>query len=226
MKRGGFLVCFVGIDGSGKSTQAQKLVGNFQSQGIEIGYVRNRLDPWLLAPVLKLGRLLFFRGEKKSRDYGRYLNTRRKLLGIFGAAQFFEYVALWEYLIQTIVKVRLPLAFKKDIVCDRYIYDLVVGLAADFDYPPERIKKVLRLCLRLLPKPNLVFLIDIPEEVAFQRKTDIPSPAFLTTRREIYRSLLEECGMVLLDGLGDANELETSILGKARDKLSLGKTLH
>ena len=57
-----------------------------------------------------------------------------------------------------------------------------------------------------------MFLIDIPEEVAFHRKSDIPSIDYLNVRRDYYLSIAKEYGMVILDGTKDKDELTEFII--------------
>ena len=111
----------------------------------------------------------------------------------------------------------------KNIVCDRYIYDTVVDLATDLNYSDSKRNSVLRNFLRLSPKPDMIFLIDLPEEIAYQRKTDVPSINYLRERREIYLNIGKECGMTLLDGSKELGELENLILNKVKAFLQIDK---
>ncbi|HUU41342.1 MAG TPA: hypothetical protein VMW42_10390, partial [Desulfatiglandales bacterium] len=47
---------------------------------------------------------------------------------------------------------------------------------------------------------DLVFLIDLPEEIAFTRKNDIQSVEYLRERRHIYIEMADRYGFIKLDG--------------------------
>ncbi len=213
------LICFAGIDGSGKTTHAKKLVRWMQGRGIRSKYVWSIFEPWLLGPLMKLGRRLFLREEEMFGDYDRYYQTRKEIFRYPGIFAFFHYCFFGEYLLRFLFKVRLPLMWGRSVVCDRYIYDVVIGHAANLDYPKEKITATINQLLYLMPKPDLVFLIDLPEELAWARKDDIPSISYLRKRRQIYLDIAGEYGTFMLDGSRSLAELEEVIRNRVRDCL-------
>jgi dTMP kinase len=65
--------------------------------------------------------------------------------------------------------------------------------------------------LDFAPPPDLIFLIDLPESIAFQRKDDTPSLYYLKERREIYRWLSREYKMEVIDGTKSMAEVEAEV---------------
>ncbi len=53
MSTPGLLICVMGIDGSGKSTATKRVVEQLQHSGVDVGYVWDRWEPRLLAPLMK-----------------------------------------------------------------------------------------------------------------------------------------------------------------------------
>lgn len=208
MKRGR-LICFTGMDGAGKTTLAKFLTDDLHEKGIKSRYVYNRYTPILLKPVLLLGKLLFLRDKDVFRDYTEYSKTKKTaskrhpiLAGIY------QHLLLFEYFFQTLFKIKLPLLFGKKIVCDRHIYDTIItDLSVDFNYSEEDVKKILSKILSLFPTPDITFLVDLPEEIAYQRKDDVPSVDYLRDRRKRYLYIGKECKMIILDGAMPLNEL-------------------
>ena len=123
----------------------------------------------------------------------------------------YQYSVLLDYLFQTLFKVGIPRIFGKNVICDRYLYDVVVNIAVESDYSNDRIESMLRKISYLLPKPNLLFLVDLPEEIAYQRKDDVPTIEYLKKRREIYLDIGKEYGIVILDGSKKLKDLECEI---------------
>ena len=117
-----------------------------------------------------------------------------------------------------------PMNYIRIVVCDRYVIDLLVDLANNFGYDQ---KEIIGLChswlLALFPKPDLYFLLDLPAEVAFARKEDVPL-SYLRDRRALYLGLAEFCGAEILDGNVTIGQLKQSIQDKTWAFLERGGT--
>jgi len=96
---------------------------------------------------------------------------------------------------------------------DRYIYDTVINdLAVHLNYSEKEITDTILRSLFVLPVPIRTFLIDIPEEIAFARKNDIPHIDYLKERRPIYLTLKHLPNVVFLNGENSLETLEKEIL--------------
>jgi len=71
--------------------------------------------------------------------------------------------------------------------------------------------------LNLFPKPDLIFFIDLPEETAYQRKSDVPSIDYLSRRRQAYLYMSKEQEMTLLDGTRNPGELEDTVQSRVKE---------
>ena len=211
MARNNFFICFTGIDGAGKTTLAKWLTGRLNRDRFECKYVYNRLTPFLLKPWIIVGQKLFLRG-KDINDYAEYSAIKRRAIRNNPLSSVYQWLLLLDYSIQVFLKVKIPLMLGKNIVCDRYVYDtLVTDLAVDFGYSDRKVRSVLERFSRLFPKPTLTFLLDVPEEIAYKRKKDIPSMQYLEERRKIYLTVGKQCGMTILDGTKKPGELQNEI---------------
>lgn len=204
-------MCFVGMDGSGKTTQAKALADAMRRAGIRTKYVQNRFEPRITNPFICLTKALFFRGKDSFQNYAEYSYTKKRLFRNPLISTAYTSFSLIDYFFQNLIRNRIPLMCRNSIVCDRYVHDTVVDLAVDHDYSHRKRKTMLKKFLFLAPKPDMMFLIDLPEEIACQRKADIPSIDYLKERRKIYLDMAKEYGMVILDGTKDATCLENSI---------------
>jgi len=206
-------ICFAGIDGAGKSTLAKSLTKNLRKEGIKAIYVYNRYIPIILRPIIHVGNFLFLRNKDFYRDYIEYSNTKKTALKKHSLlASLYYHTVLFEYFISTLLKVKIPLLLRKNVVCDRYIYDTITDLSVDLNYSKEAVKNFLdKKILSLFPTPDITFLIDLPEEIAYQRKKDIPSVHYLKDRRKIYSIIRKECKMITLDGSRKLGELQCEI---------------
>lgn len=208
----GVLVCFVGIDGAGKSTLAKALTAITEEQGIRCRYVWSGFNAsfTVFRPFVAVAKGSIFRGNRymqESRTKGRVVKSSR-------LSAIYQYLMLTDYMFQTFFRIRLPLAFGTNVICDRYVYDLATSIGVLLEYTTDRTMALLDRCLAVLPKPDLVFLIDLPEALAYQRKDDVVSLDFLSVRRDIYLQMAERHGMTILDGSSDPQELQELAAGK------------
>jgi dTMP kinase len=204
-KRKGVLVCFVGIDGSGKSTLAKALATIMEQQGIERRYVWGGFNDsfTIFRPVVAAAKGSVFRGSRHMEES----RTKGMVVKSPVLSTIYQYLVLTDYIFQSSIRVGLPLALGRNVICDRYIYDLIVAVGVLLDYSVDRTMALLDRCLAVLPKPDLVFLVDLPEELAFQRKDDVVSLDFLSVRRDLYLQIARQHGMTILDGSSDPGEL-------------------
>jgi dTMP kinase len=209
MKTKGLFICFTGIDGSGKTTLSKGLINDLEINGIKGIYVHSRFSPIILKPFINLGRIFFLRTKDSLRDYRKYSYAKKELLKEYSfLSAIYLRLLLFDYILQIISKVKIPLILGENVICDRYIYDTVItDLAIDLDLSDERIKGLLNTLSHLVPTPDLIFLVDVPEEIAFQRKNDIPSINYLSERKSLYKKLEEDYGMIFLDGSDEKAKL-------------------
>lgn len=206
----GFLICFIGIDGSGKTTLAKELVRNLNNNGKKFRYVYARFEPLILKPFMIIARKLIL--NNNPRNYIDYSNKKKEAIRKYGLlSKVYQKILLFDYILQLLFKVKIPLLFGRNIVCDRYIYDTVVDMAIDFGYTKSEMINLLKKCLNIIAKPDLIFLIDVPEEIAYQRKDDTPSIEYLKERRVIYLEIGKEYGAIILDGRRELNVLLNDI---------------
>lgn len=199
------LICFVGIDGAGKSTLAKSVISIAEEGGVRCKYVWGGFTSsfMIFRPLVAVMKRSVFRGDKhmeESKTKGRVLKS--SLL-----STIYQNLVLIEYIFQASFRIRLPLTSGRNVICDRYVYDLIAAISVLLDYPADRTMALLGRCLAFLPEPDLVFLIDLPEMLAYQRKDDIVSLDFLSVRRDIYLRMAQRHGMIILDGSSDPGEL-------------------
>lgn len=196
------LITFTGIDGSGKSTISKALVEKLKTSNIDARYLW-----WFEAENSLFRRILRnFSGQKNEKKTVK----KKKLPESSFIKTLYQYMVLLDYQRQTIFKVWLPLYLGKTIVCDRYIYDIVVSFAMEFGYSKEKAKEMLSFLRSISPAPDIEFYVDISPQIALSRKNDIVSLEHHTELRRWYLDLVAE-NMIVLDGTKSLQELNALV---------------
>ncbi|MBB2948051.1 dTMP kinase [Actinoplanes lutulentus] len=186
-------VALIGIDGSGKTTQAHRLADELTAAGIAAGYRRNAGGRhWV-------GRVAGFFGRADAEE----LVGRRAMLGI-------ESVLRWLAILRTILR----RAFARDIaVMDRYAYCQYASLRARGAKPVA--ERRARLAYRLFPAPDVTFLLAVDPAAAQlridRRGYDHEEMDYLRAADAAYRSLPEFPAFVVIDANGTPDEVAAEI---------------
>jgi thymidylate kinase len=209
------LICFVGIDGSGKTLQAERLAEALAARGISCAYVWCRYGRKLLLPLILLIRRRFHR---KTGDYDGFTSSKKGILSKPLLGWIWLNVSILEYLLQVTSAIRIRLIGGKTLICDRYIYDALADLAISLDCRDDGILKIARHPLiRLFPKPARVYFLDVPPAVAFRRKNDpnVMAEEYLVDRARVYSFLSDELGFMRIDGTKSIEEIAEFVLSDA-----------
>ena len=212
----GKIFCFCGIDGSGKTTLAKYLVKTLKEEGWNCSYVYGRLEPFILKPFILAGRWALLKEKNQLNDYSTRSSKKKKIISKHPILfKIYMLILYFDYLWQVLFKITIPFLQGKILICDRYIFDTIVtDLAVDMKYSKEDIKKTIKKWMSIVPHPDLIFLIDLPEDLAFNRKDDTPSIEYLRERRQIYKEISEDYDMIILDGSLDLRKLKEIVKKK------------
>lgn len=196
----GIVVCFSGIDGTGKTTHATKLVETFKNMAIPCRYARGIFEPKVSYPFMALVYLIT--GYRR-KDYHKSWLLRR----------VWNYIVILDFIYIYLTQVKIPLLMSKNVICDRYTYDLIVSLKYNGLYN-ERASNIL---LKLIPKPDLRFILDIPEDVSNSRKDDTKDAVnikqsdtatdYLRLHRKTFFNIAKLLNIPVIDGTKDFEEL-------------------
>lgn len=152
---GGTLICFSGIDGSGKTTEAEKVVSELTEAGIGATHVWARWRPFVSYPFMGVLYVLF--GWRR-KDYHKSRAVRR----VWGYFLLVDQILFF-------VRFIYPHLQRGRVVCiDRYVLDQLVEMRYDGVYREHSGS----LIQRWLPTPDVTFLMDVPADVANERKDD------------------------------------------------------
>lgn len=164
MKRKSLLICFTGVDGSGKTTHAKFLIRYLNENGYSCTYVWGALRPIFSYFFFAFTRLMGYWKEVKKNAYTNPLeNANKKLAKKLGFLLRFLYFV--DFQIKAF-KIRVPLMLKKIVICDRYFYDLLMELERS-NLSSQKFSNIL---YNTLPHPTITFLLDAPENLTSERR--------------------------------------------------------
>jgi dTMP kinase len=197
-------VALVGIDGSGKTTQAHLLATALADRGLPASYRRNAGGRrWFGRLAAALGR----------RD-GEHLLGRKTML-------FVESTLRWLSILRTLLRRKIT---GEVAVMDRYAICQYASIRAHAKTPrPERLNRAerrARLAYRIFPKPDVTFLLEVDPAVAYdrieQRGYDHEDLVYLQAAAAAYRALPEYSDFVVVDANGTPAEVEAALLDHLR----------
>jgi len=188
-KESGVFICIEGLDGSGKTTQAKRLVKNLRRRGFDVVYTT---EP----STGKVGRLI------RSFVLDRAERVPTALEALLFAADRVDHV---ESVVRPLLKQ------DKIVVCDRYVYSTLAyqgGAGLDLEW----IERINRFAL----KPHLALFIDVPTDVVVKRLK--PKRTVMETKRnqqkvrEVYLKMVQDQRLELIDGDKPISKVEETVL--------------
>ncbi len=170
LKPQGLVVALLGCDGAGKSSLIEALEQTIVGHAFARSECRGFAPP--LNPKLRRGT------RSTAEPHG--LAPRSGMVSVMRAAYWYAYS------IASLIPLRLALARSTLVLHDRHFVDILVD-AKRYRYGGP--KWLLRLIWRLMPKPDLIILLDAPAEVLQSRKQEVSFEETLR-QREAYLSLI------------------------------------
>jgi len=198
------LITFSGVDGSGKTTQAQMLRNAFETCLIRADHVWSRggSSTWL-TPLLKAGKRLISGRAGAARiasvqpDKVSLRKEKFKSAWVRGA---WSWVLVLELLWQYFWHVGLRLGRGRVVICDRYVCDLAADLSAYFDQHADEASMAVRLLRQLVPRPQFAYWLDVVPATANTRSPDILPVPFVQAQSDAYSRMAEHGLLTRVDG--------------------------
>ncbi len=208
-------VSFSGIDGSGKSTQIEALCARLRAYGLRVVLIRFWDDVARLTRIRATAGHTIFGGDEGVGTISAPINRRDKNV----KSWLMTGVRLFLYFIDAFsARFVVKRALRSDadlVICDRYTYDELANLTLRNPV----IRGYMWLIMKIVPRPNISYLLDADPVKARARKPEYPLE-FLHTNRQSYQDLSNLIGgMTVIDPM-PVKEVEQAILRHALTQLS------
>jgi thymidylate kinase len=209
-------ISFSGIDGAGKSTQIDNLRTHLQEMGQRVQLITFWNEVAKLTRIRESGGHALFKGDKGVGTPSAPVERRDKNV----RSPLMTCLRLCFYLLDAVSLnsiVKRALRSNVDVVIfDRYIYDEFANLPLQI----RAVRAYIRLLLKLVPKPDVAYVLDADPFQARARKPEYPIE-FLHVNRDSYRVLSDLVGGMVAIGPMPIRDVEQEVLRHALKMLSL-----
>jgi thymidylate kinase len=202
------VIIFCGLDGSGKTTQAKKLLRYLESKKIPSKYVWLRYPNFFSLPIAGFLRLFGVSGypipeEKKSQgldDLSTHKNLKK--LWIWSLYNDFKFVC-WK-------KISTPIKKRKILILDRFVIDTVVELAINTGQE-HNFDDISKKFFKFIPDNSMIFFFDIDPKISYARNHE-ENLITLQKKRKIYQKICKSLDISIIDGTKPIEIIHNEIL--------------
>lgn len=201
------VIILCGLDGSGKTTQALKLIKFLQNKKIKCKYVHLRYPNILILPfaglVKMMGMSVYPLPIKKKNAGIKNLNEHKFLVS------FWKRLLYLDFKFSKFFKISRRIKQNYIMILDRYVIDALIDLVDIMG--DEHMQELSTQFLKLIPLNSKIFYLDIEPQISYQRRED-EEIKILENRRRLYHDLSKILPICIIDAKKPIDEIHSYIL--------------
>lgn len=178
------IISFSGLDGSGKTTHAKKTCSYLNYLGEKNVYVHIGIYSifGIISKILQK-RNVDLHENIRDLEYSQVKGNKKYIVGLLKKITSILDLGLFY------VKIGIENIRKRTIVCDRYFYDTLIQ-AQYFKFFDKSFSK---LYLKLIPKPDIAFYLDLNPKISYNRsdKSKNQDLNFFKIKSDLYKNLIK-----------------------------------
>lgn len=203
-------VCIIGVDGTGKTTQAKLLIHKLTQENCIAEYRWVRFHHLFSLPLLFIARFLKLSEVQKideNSEIGYHYFERSKIISFL-----YPYLLYIDTLIDVFLKIYIPILSGKLLVCDRFIYDTLVDVMVSTKNYDFLNSKLCTMYINLIPKNAIVLMLATEESILKGRRVDVFCDKTLPLRIKLYKQVSEYFSIPFIDASLNIDEIHEQIL--------------
>jgi len=213
----GSIICFVGTDGSGKTTLAKKLMDELDKKGYPSKYVWFRFPHFFTLAILFVAKITGFT-EYVTKAKSQIVTHHFQIQPF---RTLYSLVLLFDILLYYTVKVWFVSKLGYIVLCDRWVYDILVDFSVDTSNKRIYRTTIGRLLLSLASRARVTLFIDAPDHVLDTRRPGARLNPHTRYRRFFYRLLAKSYGMPTIHSTGEFGITFKTMLGLLQHELEI-----
>lgn len=207
MKQNRFCICISGLDGTGKSYIAEKLLKHYENK-YEINHVWSRYKNYTSKPLLLFTRFIGLNYKEKKNNI---------IIGYhdFNNSKIISFLFLFFQWIDQIVEILIKFKFSnKNIISDRSLIDTLVDLSID-----TKLEKIIfnfygKSLLRFMPKNTYYFILKRDLEKIKKVRQDVFYDKNINRRIELFNEISKIFPVVVIENNFDAKNVVNAIVSR------------
>jgi thymidylate kinase len=203
-------ICITGIDGVGKTTHVNLILGHLKEKGIKCQYKWLRFHHLFSLPLLAFCRIAGYTrlstlGGTQKCSYHEFYRSRL-------ISTLYPWILLIDTTIFTTIKVYIPMLLGNSIVCDRFVYDTLIDIAVATKNHEIHNKKVGKLFLKLIPKNANFVMLNLDKKVILSRRNELKDDMTFDERFALYQRYTDMFSIDIVNNENTIEEVKNSII--------------
>ena len=205
----GLLITFSGMDGSGKTTAAERLVASLRTRGVRAVYFYGHRPSYHKEKTQLSFSILFKSMWRRSGRTPEEFARHPRVKTVYDLATFLDYLIIqWRLFVR-----RRPNTI---VIVDRYVPDILAYLRF---LGPTR-SSIESLFVATAFDPDVALFFDVSPTQAFIRKQE-QTPEELQRFADVYTTLRKEIPLVTVDAGGTIDDVQAQLERVMRERVGL-----